>query len=217
MKTIYVFVCLILSVQFLYGQEQAPEEFEGYIEFTHNISSPDSSFDVKRAQSTYGTSSVYYYKNGHYRWVFNGCKNLKGTEVILEIYNPIRNEVYVARTGAPPEIGSANSGPSFKVLAHKFLFNKEVLAGFPCYQYYIETASERTNVKRVFSYSDKLPLNPEHFKHFTGNNFDFIYPKLKAIPLKISMVLDNYFLMEYVATKVVAQKIDPAIFEFKQP
>ncbi|WP_212005087.1 hypothetical protein [Chitinophaga sp. HK235] len=214
MKTIYVFVCLILSVQFLYGQEQAPEEFEGYIEFVHTVSYTDSTADIKKAKERFGTSSVYYYKNGCYKWVFKGRKNIDGNETLTEMYSPIRNEVFITFTGNSPAVRPGDPQKHSQVLSFKYIFEKDSLAGFPCNQFFIETAYGDINVKRFFSYSDRLPLNPEHFSHFSHNNFDFIYPKIKAVPLDIKVIMDDYFIMEYKAVKVVKKQLDPAMFEW---
>lgn len=201
----------------MYGQNQVPEEFEGIIEYTHYFSAVDGSVDTARALSIWGTSTTYYYKNGFYKWVYNRPEHASnGGSTHAEIFDPLRNECIVISNDQSVSRDRVDTGRAYVVMGHKFLFDEETLAGYSCKQFFIETVKGSLNLKRKYSYSDQLPLNPEHFSHFRGNSFDFIYPKIKAVPLKILMVFNNNDVVEMRATKVTWKKLDQSVFDIKE-
>jgi hypothetical protein len=207
MKRLFFFLLLLSVMHASSAQQQAPKEFEGYIEFAHHIASPDGKVNVDKAKEIFGTSSILYYKDGFYKWVFDdgGVK--------YEIFNPVKNTVFTYHTEAPPIEDLATS--DYKVVEDSFLLQREMVAGLLCQKYYIETTyPSGQSWKRVFSYSSEVPLLPAHFSKCSTNAFDYIYPKLKCLPLKIEITTPGPLQVIYEATRVVHQPIDPAIFKY---
>jgi hypothetical protein len=195
---------LLLIQQVTFSQKKEVLEFEGYIEYKHIISSPYKDVDIAAATKIFRTSSIYYYKKGFHKWEYaNGD---------CEIYDPVQNKVF---TYTHLEGTSVSTTDQACVIVKDSLFTRtEMVADVLCKQYYIETISPRgSEMKRVFSYSEKYPLLPAHYKEYKNNRLDHIYAKIRAVPLMIELMVSGPLLVVYKATKIVSQKIDDKVFQ----
>lgn len=209
MRSFILLLILCCSFSFANAQTQPAKEFEGYIEYTHKFKITGSAASMAQLKAAFGTSSVYYYKNGHYKWVF------KGSRAQYELYDPARNEFYVYYADQPPVMVGADA--PVKVLKDSVLASKVQLAGYSCSQYKITSVMpDKGNWTRIFSYNNRLSLNPAHFAKCGANDLKHIYKVTKALPLKIEVMGTGDYTMSYEAVKVVPKALDDAMFNFPE-
>lgn len=195
MKRLYLLLLVTLVCHHVKAQF-----FEGYVEYVHSITMPDSSMDIKKAWPLFGTSSVYFYKNGAYRWSFNNC------EVTDEYYIPANNNVKVYYKLQPPE--SAPATDPCRIIRDSMLAETAVVMGVPCKKYYIEVRISSGIMKRTFYFNDTYSLDPASFSRFSTNAMNHVYARIKAIPLRIDVITSDGYKTVYTAHKVVQQHVD---------
>ncbi|MCG8319985.1 MAG: hypothetical protein MI921_10820 [Cytophagales bacterium] len=170
------------------------EYFEGKITYDHSYE-PDS------LAGYLGSESIFYYKAGNYKQVFNGEKVKEST------YNRKDNSIY-SFIGEDTVITSCDQ-------------KSEIIKDYDIFEDAAEILGEkcdllvlRTNSRLAYYYfSNKYSINPAALENHKYSSLSFVYSKTKSLPLKIINQYSN-FKVTMTAVKIEKKQISEDFFNF---
>ncbi|MEM6380577.1 MAG: hypothetical protein AAF705_20500 [Bacteroidota bacterium] len=169
--------------------------FEGFVTYTHEYS-------IDSLSHFYGDSSVYFFKEGNYKQVFNGEK------VKLSLYDVDSNKIISIVNS--DTIVTDCSKKSEDILGYEVTEDAETVFGKPC-----DLLVLRTNRRTVYYfYNDDLSIDPIRMSGHEYSSLSFIYSKTSALPLKIVNRYAN-FSVTMTAVDVRKTSLEEGIFDLK--
>jgi hypothetical protein len=183
-------------------------EFEGEIGYIHLFRSAKPRTDSSRAIRDHGRGSLYVYKNGVYKWVFNDA------DLIVEYSNGQTKKVYDKFRWGRDTLFSIK--PSTDDTVYKYVITKNVdtILGYPVHMLTIASGKKgkaRDVMTRRIFYSPRIPVSPKYFAHLTGTSNNKIFALTKGLPLRIEMEKASWpFVVRYEAVKVTRRVVQPA-------
>lgn len=197
MKTVITFLIFTFIFSFSFGQG-----FEGKIVYSNSYKSKMPSLSDEQFTQMMGPIQEYFIKEGNYKSTGNGGFFQWQLYIIREnrIYNKLANSETIQWND-----GTFNMDEVLKSEIKKGV--AEVLG----YKYDEIIFTCKSGTQKYYFNSD-LSINPDLFAgHKFGNWFDFV-SRSKALPLK-SIIDNNQFTLESVATEVKQMKLENSFFE----
>ena len=188
---------------------QKAKEFEGKISYKHLVTAIDPTYDIQNDYNYAGTTSVFLYKEGKYKWsnnnayvemeMFNNekkesCLKFKENDTIHRLQSNIENE---------------------KILDYSIIKNGDKILGHTCDVLVIKAGSNGNSWERRYSFSNDYKINPMSFNNYKYNSTDFIYSKLNVLPLKIELIFKDRKI-SYTATSIEEILVSDEIFNFPE-
>ena len=206
-KLTYFIGLNILLSTICFGQKV--QEFEGKITYKHFVTAIDSLYNVEDDYEYAGKTSIFFYKEGNYKWVNDNayvemeifsnsertsCLKFKENDTILKLQSNIENE---------------------KIIEFSITKNGENILGKKCDVLIIKAGSNGNLWERRYSFNKDYKINPESFNNYKYNSTDFIYSKTKSLPLKIELIFKDRK-VTYIAMKIERIEVPLEIFNFPQ-
>lgn len=161
--------------------QSSRQEFEGRVYFTshYNIKSPD--IDPDQVAKALGSSSVYTYKAGRYKWISFGG------DFQYEFYDGIEGllvDKYGADTLYRLHIENRDT-----LVSYKIQHQAATICGYSCDAIHMVIISEehKQRYKRTIYYAPQLYIDPAYFKLYRHYANDKMYALAKGLPLRIVM------------------------------
>jgi hypothetical protein len=204
---------LLLIFQFaIFGiaKSQIDKEFEGVITYSHQTIALQQGYDVEQDYKVDGKESKFYYKKGYYKWLF-----YPNCYVEMEMFHAHDTVIYLKFQPNDTLYVDLTNIPSETILEYKIFPKADTILGYVCDRLTIKAKGKDSEWTRQYSYSDKFPLDPIHYKKYTHNSLNFIYSLIKALPLKIELIYKDRRI-SYTATQVEAKNIPNDIFFLRE-
>lgn len=192
--TLFIQVLLVTSafaVEIDSGNDSI-EYFEGKIIYDHSYE-PDS------LAGYFGSESIFYYRAGNYKQVFNGEK------VRESIYNRKDNLIY-SFINEDTVITSCDQESEI-IEDYKIFEDAAEILGEKC-----DLLMLSTNRRLAYYYfSDKYSIDPKSLEYHKYSSLSFVYSKTKSLPLKIINQYPN-FRVTMTAVKIEKKHINEDFF-----
>jgi len=186
MKTFFISVFLTLLINFSLGQSSTVE-FEGKVYYTNSFKIKQPAIDSNDLIKSFGSSSIYTYKNGQFIW------KSQGSQFQYEIYNSFSGSLVDKYDDSDTlyKIDIFNKGDS--LLSYQIIENADTICGYNCnaIKVVLQSLTDSSIMKRTIFYSPKLFINPDYFENYRSYANYKIYPLTKAVPLRIITEYDG--------------------------
>jgi hypothetical protein len=185
--------------------------FEGEIKYNLNFSPEDAKIDTILLKDYYGEQWTFLFKNGNFRW------NMESSDTwIGSIYDQDENKYYYLIKNSGVVSWKKGSQRTDSIISIRNDNINTKILGHACRLLEVKSRLLINNVLRTrrYYYSPDLKINPEWFTQNQDGNFNEIYSRMKAIPLKI---VDDFetFSISYEATDITPKRLDDSYFEVK--
>ena len=164
---------------------QFDKEFEGVIKYQHKFHFKASVVDSLKIINALGTSSVFYYKNGNYKWVVNSDSNSK-----IEYFDFKTQTVYTLYGENDTFYISRKNGYDDSLVLFKLNDTGDIVCGIRCKK--VETISINRDdpdfqTKRILYYSPTVSIRPDRFSNYRTYATNEVIKKIKCWPIKIEL------------------------------
>lgn len=202
-----IFIILVLLLLSCKNQDV----FEGEINYKLTFSPEDAKMDTILLKDYYGKQWSFLFKDGNYKWNMETSNALVG-----QIYNQGENKYYYLVKDSEVVSWKHGAQQTDSIICIKTFKSEASILGHPCEVLEIKSKLLLNNIMRTrhYYYSPDLRIKPEWLAENQDGNFNEIYSRMKAIPLKI---VDDFgiFKITYEATHIIPKRLDDAVFEVK--
>ena len=202
---------LLSSFQFfslINTHAQTTNEFEGAITYSHKVEAIDKDYDINRDYSYIGKQSVFYYKNGNYKWLNENAF------IEMDLFRSKDSVEYLKMQSTDSILYVPNNMSNEEIIDYKILQNADTVAGHVCNVLIVKAGSNGNEWTRQISYSSEFAINPDKFARYKYNSTNFLYLQMKAVPLKIQLIYKARKII-YTAINIEKKKLQESFFEFK--
>jgi len=186
---------------------QKLKEFEGKIYYNHLVTAIDTSYNIKDDYKYMGTESVFFYKEGKYKWVNSNAY------VEMEVFNNLKASSCLKFHENDTIVKLKSDLQNEKVIEFSIIKNGDKILGHTCDVFIIKAGSNGNSWERRYSFANDYKINPTSFENYKYNSTDIIYSKISALPLRIELIFKNRKI-SYTASNVEKTKLSDEIFEF---
>lgn len=185
---------------------QVSSEFEGIIKYRHSFRFYSPDFDTSTLIEALGVSSVFYYKEGNYKWVINSPNSEK-----TEYLDSKTQTAYYLFPGNDTLFRSLWHGYDDSLLVFEEEDNADTVCGLRCKKarMIFFTKSEPTLLTRkVIYYSPDVTVPPGRFASYRTYGTNRVIPLTKCWPIKIeieSRIYPYAFILE--AYEIIPRKL----------
>jgi hypothetical protein len=178
-----IFSILFVLVSF-YVKAQDNKEFEGIIKYNHSFDFDEQSpYDTVGVKNALGTSSIFYYKNGSYKWV------LATKPAVTEYFDGRTQTTYYEFDHTDTLFKSVVKRQN-SLLGFEKLDKQKTVCGKLCKAVEVITATrgkEKDWMKRVLYYSDSIYIGDNVFSGYQLYASSEVFKRIKCWPIKIEM------------------------------
>ena len=200
---------VIICLPFFLIAQGNIKEFEGVINYQHQVVAKEPSYNVEYDYSAIGKYSEYYYKNGNYRFV-NHNSYIEGD---LFKAQEVRNYLLMAKSDTVLYLDAKK--PDIEVIEFKVEKSVKTILNYSCdlITVKVKPTNQETPISyRRYYFTSKLPIDPAHFKQCKGNAYELIFGQAKSLPLRIEFEWPQKKVI-WQATKVEKKKLNKDIFK----
>ncbi|MGC4103341.1 hypothetical protein [Ferruginibacter sp.] len=199
-----IFCCCFI---FFTASHAQVKEFEGVISYTHLVTAIEKDYDVSSDYGYMGKQSEFYYKAGKYKWLNQNAF------IEMDLFRSRDTIEFLKMQPSDTIMYVPNNFSNERVIDYKILPHADTVMGYVCDVLVIKAKGQGGEWTRRLSFSDKFPVDPAFFAHYTYNSTNVIYSLMKALPLKIELLYPNRKIT-YTATKTDKKAVDDKWFEF---
>lgn len=206
-------ILISILLLFLNGNSEAQtiKEFEGIIKYNHYYNFQNFDGDTAELKKQLGLSSVFYYKNGDYKWIIQ-------TEIpIVEYYDSKTQTVYSIYGENDTLFQSRKNGYNDSLLVFKIRNDSDSVCGNRCQiaETVVVNKDEPDMItKRILYYSPAISIDAKHFNLYRSYASNKVFEEIKCWPLKIELqgsFIPCVFIMEAVQI-IPRQLLDSEVF-----
>lgn len=195
-----IFTCLIAAA--FMAISSFAQTFEGKIVYQITYKSKMPNVTGEQLTTTLGSVQEYYIKNGDYKSVLNG------TFFFWQLYINKDNKLYNKMANSEALLWYDGATNPDEVLSTEIHKNATEVLGYKCDELILTCKS---GIQKYY-FSTKLAIDTKLFSnHKFGNWYDYLI-KANSVPLK-SIVDNDQFTLESIATEVKQMKLDKTFFE----
>ncbi len=210
LKSILYFALFpLLGLWSFVGNVYAQADFEGVVHYRISIEALDDKVKEYDLMQFYGDKAQFSFKKGNYKWDF------EQSTIESQTYNHKENKVYdkffkndtLYWTNAADEIEDILQENPIKT------DTKVKILGKPCQLLTVNTKFIKTGEKRgrMYFFASGYKVSPALLAKHRFNNMNYIYDKMKAVPLQI-IVLHKSYRIIYEAYKIDFKPLKDEIF-----
>lgn len=167
------------------GKSQITKEFEGVIKYQHKFRFNSPNADSTEIMNALGSSSVFYYKKGNYKWVVTSENNSK-----VEYFDSKTQTVYSFIGEKDTLFMSRKNGYDDTLLVFKIEDRADTICGFACKIAEIFSVTKDDSdlqTKRIIYYSSAVSIKPNRFSSYRTYATNKVLEKIKCWPIKIEL------------------------------
>jgi hypothetical protein len=200
--------CIFILAE-VYACCQSNKEFEGIIRYQHKFLFTYPGIDTSAIKDELGTSSVFYYKEGNYKWIITSEKKSD-----IEYFNAATQTVFFLYGNNDTLFMGPKNGYDDSLLLFKEDHKNYTICGLNCRK--AETISVAKNdtamvMKRTVYYSPAVPVAPGRFSSYRTYASNEVIKKTNSWPLKIELGSPRVpfvFILE--AVEIIPKQLSPA-------
>ena len=195
-KTINLLLATLLAIT-SFGQN-----FEGKIVYKNIYKSKTPGVTDEQFTSMMGSTQDYFIKDGEYKSVANG------TFFQWQLYINKDNKLYSKMANSETLLWNDGASNTEEIVKAEINKNVTEILGYTCDELIL---TGKSGIQKYY-FNSKLSVDTKLFvNHKFGNWFDFL-SRSNSLPLKTIVDNDN-FTLESVATEIKDMKIDKSFFE----
>ena len=209
MKITLKILLLFLVIPFYAHSQNKKSEFEGIIKYNHKVIAKDSAYNVEYDYSAIGKKSDYYYKKGNCKFV-NYDSYFKG-----DLFKSKEFMDYLLINGSDTVFCLDARVTDIEVIDFNIKKSVDTILNYTCNLITLKLkpiGQDYPVSYRRYYYSEKLPINPDHFKGCKNNAYDLIFGNAKSLPLRIEFEWPNRTII-WEAYEVIKQDVKEETFQ----
>jgi hypothetical protein len=201
----YALLAIIL-ISISPARSQLNKEFEGVIKYQHKFRFNTMDADSLEIFKALGTSSVFYYKKGNYKWVYSSESNSN-----VEYFDSKTQTVYSLYGENDTLFMEKRNGHDDSLLLFKINDTDDTVCGLRCKKaetFSINKDDSDFQTKRILYYSTFVSIRPDRFSNYRTYATNKVVKELKCWPIKIeleSKLLPFTFIIE--AIEIIPKKL----------
>lgn len=186
------------------ARSQNNKEFEGVIKYQHKFlfSTPD--VDSLQVFKALGTSSVFYYKEGNYKWVYFYDNNSN-----IEYFDAKTQTIYSQYGENDTLFMSKRNGYDDSLVLFKVEDKGDSVCGLKCRKAETITfTKDDTDLqnKRILYFSSVVFIRPDRFSNYRTYGTNKVVNEIKSWPIKIVFESSKYMPFDFI---IEAVEINP--------
>jgi hypothetical protein len=204
----FLFAIALLSIS--PARSQVNKEFEGIIKYQHTFRFNSPDVDSSEVFNALGTSSVFYYKKGNYKWVYNYEHNSN-----IEYFDSKTQTVYSKYGENDTLFMNKKNGYDDSLVLFTLSDTDDTVCGLHCKK--AETFSitkDDTNLqaKRILYYSSAVSIRPDRFSGYRTYATNKVVKEIKCWPIKIEFGEAKYtpFIFIIEAIEIIPKQLTDA-------
>lgn len=200
-----VFAALSLS-----AQQQT--EFEGVIRYKHLFTFNSSVTDTASIKERFGSSSVFYYKKGSYKWIYRS-----DMDIVTEYFDGETQTLYLQSRWTGDTLFKAK-GHGYTLQSFQLYDVTDTICGIKCKKaktITFEKGGGGDFFERTIYYSPEVYVPPTRFSAYNLYATSLVIKKTKSWPLRIEIKAQKRAFAEtFEAIEVVPQELSDSEVHF---
>src|SRR5258705_9377606 len=164
---------------------QFDEEFEGIIKYQHKFRFNTPDVDSLEIFKALGTSSVFYYKNGNYKWVYYSESNNN-----VEYFDDKTQTIYSQYGENDTLFMGRKNGDDDSLILFTLKDTGDTVCGLRCKKadtFSIAKDDTDLQTKRILYYSSAVSIRPDRFSDYRTYATNKVVKEIKCWPIKIEL------------------------------
>lgn len=176
--------------------------FEGSVVYRVDIQTNDASLDTGLLREMMGYSSVFYFKEGNFKQVYD-----RGL-VDEETYIGAENRTYYKRSNNDTLFWRTMATPEPQIMNTQLNYNSGSVLNIPCNELVLIYP---TMTKRLWYNPDTLPIDPAWFGKYLASDKHLTSQKMKSLFLRCD-IESHGVILSIVAIHIRPHKVDGSLF-----
>ena len=182
-------------------------EFEGVIKYQHKFLFTTPEVDSLQVFDAVGTSSVFYYKEGNYKWVYFSDSNSH-----IEYFDAKTQTIYSQYGENDTLFMGKRNGYDDSLVLFKLEDKDDTVCGLRCRKAVTFTfTKDDTDLqnKRILYYSPIVLIGPERFSNYRTYATNKVLNEIKCWPIKIVFESSKFMPFDIIieAVEIIPKKL----------
>lgn len=135
---------------------EPPDEFEGIITYTTHLTAKSTQIDEAHLNALYGDTLRWFYRQGAYRWRYNG-------DGVQEVVYPARADTQYTRNAGIDSLFALEVTQEARTLDSLYVTGEtRTLLGQTCHV----VVKQMGRTRHTYCVAEALHLDPAHFEHY---------------------------------------------------